>query len=41
MTPATTANNNANILTLNVNSDLEIKYFEPHELTKAVMVPTY
>lgn len=36
MTPATTANNNANILTLNVNSDLEIKYFEPHELTKAI-----
>jgi cobaltochelatase CobS len=31
-----TANNNANILTLNVNSDLEIKYFEPHELTKAI-----
>lgn len=36
MTPATTANNNAKILTLNVNSDLEIKYFEPHELTKAI-----
>lgn len=36
MTPATTANNNANVLTLNVNSDLEIKYFKPEELTKAI-----
>lgn len=36
MTLATTANNNANVLTLNVNSDLEIKYFKPEELTKAI-----
>ncbi|EMC8872171.1 AAA family ATPase, partial [Escherichia coli] len=35
MTHATAANTNANVLTLNANSDLEIKYFKAHELTKA------
>jgi cobaltochelatase CobS len=38
MTPATTANNTFNIvsLTANEDSESEIKYFESHELTKAV-----
>lgn len=35
MTHATTANNTANVLSLTVNNEPEVKYFEAHELTRA------